>query len=139
MSIKLLILMYYWHNSIDPAKWRVYKNSWKKTRAFKKIIYFFARLFCEFMQIIWKIRVFQVKLQLPKLLVGFLTTLGKGAQLILQKNKKMTGAGPLNYRKKSPANTGVYRLFLGAYQPKKCAANAADRVQGEGEKGEGIE
>ncbi len=43
------------------------------------------------MQIIWQIGVFQVNLQLPKLLMGILTTLGKDTRLILQKkNKKIT-------------------------------------------------
>ena len=89
------------------------------------------------MQIILQIGVFQVNLQLPKLLMGFLTMLGKGAWLILQKNPKKTiWTGPFKYRKETPANSGVYRIFLGAYRPKKCAAAAADRVQGEGEEGE---
>ncbi len=71
--------------------------------------------------------------------MGFLTTLGKGARLILQKNpKKMTWTGQYKYRKQSPANSGDNRLFLAAYRPKRCAG-AADRVQGEGEEGEGIE
>ena len=42
------------------------------------------------MQSIWQIGVFKVNLQLPKLLMGFLTSLGKGARLILQKKQIKT-------------------------------------------------
>ena len=49
---------------------------------------FFGRLFYAFTQIIWRIGVFQVNLQLSKLPMGFLTTLGKGARLILHKKLK---------------------------------------------------
>ena len=89
------------------------------------------------MQIIWQIGVFQVNLQLPKLLMGFLTTLGKGTQLILQKTQeKRHEQVPLSTVKNASQFWGI-QAFLGAYRPKRCAAAAAaDRVQGEVEGGE---
>ncbi len=68
------------------------------------------------MQIIWQIGVFQVNLQLPKLLMGVLTTLGKGAWLILQKKNKWHEQVTLSTAKKRqpiPAYTCGFMAHTG--------------------------
>ena len=112
------------------------KNHRNKAREFCKKIYkknFFARLFSEFMQIIRQIRVFQVNLQLQKLLMGFLTMLGKGHAIYFAEKKTRHEQVPLSIAKNASQFWGMNSLFLGAYRPKRYAADGANRVQGKGE------